>query len=117
MEMKIMKAVTAVTVDNQETISDYWKRQIETCEKNDTSKARFCREHQLNYSQMMYWQKKLEKNNPELMKKQNAFVPIKISSDARVLDNACLCTLTLPSGHVLKIHDEKAFSLLLEKWR
>jgi hypothetical protein len=68
-------------------------------------------EHHLNYDQMMYWQKRLKHVKP------TAFVPVKIKREQIVLNDQCICTLTLPSGHILKIHDEKALLTLLERWK
>jgi len=102
-----MKTVTA----NDQSLKDYWEKQIAACKKSGARKSIYCREHHLSYSQMIYWQKKLA------TEKQPALVPVKIKNESMMSNDHFICSLTLAGGHVLKIHDEKAFSLLLEKWR
>lgn len=103
----MMKTVTA----NNQSLQDYWQKQIAACNESGLAKSVYCREHNISYSQMIYWQKKI------CIEKEPALVPVKIKSESMVSNDHCICTLSLASGHILLIHDEKALSLLLDKWR
>lgn len=95
----------------QSSIEEYWQQHIDACNASRVKKSVYCREHQIKYDQMMYWQKRLRQE------KAPSFVPIKIKRDSVTFHERPMCTLILSGGHVLKINDEKALILLLDKWK
>jgi hypothetical protein len=100
-----------VSSNDQSSLMDNWRKQIAACHESGLKKSDYCRNHQLSYGQMIYWQRKLAKE------KQPALVPVKIKNEPVMANDHCICSLTLPGGQVLRIHDEKALSMLLDKWR
>lgn len=107
--MKEIKSTKAMQTDPSEEI--YWQQQINACKASGMNKSQYCRQNQINYDRLMYWQKKLTKEKPTL------FVPVQIKKEPPPLIDQPICTLILSSGHALKIHDEKALSIILDKWR
>ncbi len=87
----------------------YWRQHIEACKTSGLSKAIYCKEKQLNYSRLMYWQKKLKEDN------KISFVPAKIKQAPILLKDKLLCTLDLPNGSSLKIHEQAALEIIMEK--
>lgn len=47
--------------------------------------------------------------------KSESYVPVKLKPELNLSEDKLLCTLNLPNGNFLKIHDEQAFVILLEK--
>jgi hypothetical protein len=90
---------------------EYWQQHLNACNKSGQQKSVYCREHQLNYEQMMYWQKKLNNAKPA------SFVPVKLKNEQMPFNEQFICTLTMPSGCILKIYDERALSIILDKWK
>jgi hypothetical protein len=107
--MKAVKPNNAMQTDQSDEI--YWKQQVDACNASGMNKSKYCRHNQINYDRLMYWQKKLKN------KTSTPFVPVKIKKEPMTQIDQPICTLMLSSGHVLKIHDEKALSLILDKWR
>jgi hypothetical protein len=107
--MKAIRSNNAMQTDQSEEI--YWQQQIDACKASGMNKSKYCRQNQINYDRLMYWQKKLKK---EML---TSFVPVKIKKEPTIPVDLPICTLMLSSGHVLKIHDEKALSIILDKWR
>ncbi len=99
-----------VASNDQTSLMDYWQKQLDACHKSGLNKSAYCRKHELSYSQMIYWERKIDENS------QPTFVPVAIKTEPSMVNEHCICSLTLPGGHVLRIHDEKALSLLLAKW-
>jgi hypothetical protein len=99
------------TMQAEQSDKNYWQQQVESCEASGMNKSKYCRQNQLNYDRLMYWQKKLKKETP------TSFIPIKIKKEPTISIDQAICTLMLSSGHTLKIHDEKALSMILDKWR
>ena len=33
----------------------FWKEHVDACQRNELSKARYCRDNDLNYQQFIYW--------------------------------------------------------------
>ena len=90
---------------------EYWKQHIRACNESGQNKSLYCRDHQLNYDQLMYWQKVLKKD------KQASFIPVKVKHHQESLNEECICKLTMPSGHMLTIYDEKVLMIILDKWK
>ncbi len=107
--MKEAKSNNEIQTDQSEEI--YWQQQIDACKVSGMNKSKYCRQYQINYDRMMYWQNKLKKET------HTSFVPVKIKKESTIPIDQPMCTLILSSGHSLKIHDEKALSMILDKWR
>jgi hypothetical protein len=106
-----MKADKYSEIPLNQTPEVYWQHHLDACSASGWSKFKYCRHHQINYDQMRAWHKKLKKVNP------TPLVQVKIKSEPVILSEQPICTLVLPGGYALKIHDEKALSLVLDKWR
>ena len=100
-----------VKSNDERTSKAYWQHHINACNENGQKKSVYCREQQLDYEQMMYWQKKLRNDE------QMSFIPIKLKKEHMQTNEQFICTLSMPSGCILKIYDERALSLILEKWK
>jgi hypothetical protein len=107
--MKAVNSNDAMQTDQSDKI--YWKQQVDACNASGMNKSKYCRQNQLNYDRLMYWQKKLKNETAA------PFVPVKIKKEPMTLIDQPICTLMLSSGHNLQIHDEKALSMILDKWR
>jgi len=90
---------------------EYWQQHINACNENRQKRSVYCREHKLDYEQMMYWQKKLRNE------KQTSFIPVKFKKEHLQFSEQFICTLNMPSGCILKIYDESALSIILDKWK
>jgi len=108
-----MKEKEMKTVKSKDDLTPkaYWQHHINACNENGQKKSVYCREHKLDYEQMMYWQKKLKNAKPA------AFVPIKLKKEHMPSSEKFICALSMPSGCILKIYDERALSLILDKWK
>ena len=106
--MKAIKSNDVMQTDQSEEI--YWQQQIDACKASGMNKSKYCRLNQINYDRLMYWQKKLKGET------STSFIPVKIKEEPTKGIDQPMSTLILSSGHVLKIHDEKALSMLLDKW-
>ena len=82
------------------TQSEFWQQHLLRCAESTLSKVQYCREHQLVYHQMMYWQKRLQPDNPTSSEhKASGFLPVIVNGSG----DACKgLSLTLPNG--LQIH-------------
>lgn len=82
------------------TQSEYWQQHLLRCAQSTLSKVQYCREHQLVYHQMMYWQKRLQPVLPKSSEHSaTGFVPVIVNNSADVGNGL---SLTLPNG--LQIH-------------
>jgi len=78
---------------------EFWRQHIDRCRQSSLSKVAYCRENDLIYHQMMYWQKRLEPADTSLQVDQKPqcprFIPV-------VVDGQASCTpslsITLPNG-------------------
>ncbi len=82
----------------------FWYPHIENCEKAGISGKQYCRENNLVGSQFAYWRIKYKNQH-------NDFVGVKVSKRN---DTGCLCTLELPRGQRLLIHDLECLRMLLQ---
>jgi len=107
-EKEIMKPVKP---NNEMSAKQYWQQHINTCNESNQKKSAYCRDHELNYDQMMYWQKILKKDKPV------SFIPVNMKDDRKSSNEQCICTLTMSCGHMLRIYDERALTIILDKWK
>ncbi len=80
-----------------------WQAHIDQFNKAGGSKAAYCRKHDLNYHQFMYW-------HGQLSVSCDALVPVKVKAKSHPTDG--LCTVELVSGHRLSIHDPSVLPML-----
>ena len=87
-----------------------WKTHIEACEKSGNNKHRYAKEHDLVYSQFLYWIRKLKKTP------STEFVPVKIKPEEKSTPKSktveSMGVLEFPNGTRLVIHSPELLSLL-----
>ena len=87
-----------------------WKAHIEACEKSGNNKRAYAEEHDLVYSQLLYWTRKLEEEP------STEFVPVKIKPEEKSMPKPntpkTLGVLEFPNGARLVIHSPELLSLL-----
>ena len=86
---------------------EFWQNHLEKLKISGLSRFQYCRENDINYDRFGYWLKKL---SPPISK----FISVKLQASDVKAEHATLCTIEL-RGHVLKIHDLSALSLMLER--
>jgi hypothetical protein len=84
--------------------SDGWQQHIEAFQSCNQTKMAYCKAHELNYHQFLYWHKKLSI-------RASSLVPV-IVEDQHVHADT-LATLYLNSGHKLSIHSTRALEMIL----
>lgn len=52
-----------ISGDNQSGHRRRWQAHVNAAEKSGLSRAEYCRQHNLSYHAMIYWQRKLSKSN------------------------------------------------------
>lgn len=103
----------------------FWQQHRSSFLAAGISRTVYCQQHNVNYDRFAYWLKKISTHQktvecPEkLLSKNTALLPLKIKDSAPLPASVspALCTLNMSNGHALVIHDERALSLLLERWR
>ena len=93
----------SATIENE----DFWKQQLEKLKASGLSRAQYCRENGVNYDRFGYW-------ITRLCPMPSSFLPVNVQTSNAAYPHATLCTLEL-RGHVLKIHDISALSIVLER--
>ena len=81
-----------------------WKKWYDSYQESSGSKVKFCKTHNLNYHQFLYWCNKLGKKTPKL-------IPVKISTKDEVL-----ASIRLKGGHILEITSFAALKLTLSNF-
>src|SRR5262245_32583757 len=105
-----MKADRSIkSMSNRKSEQFYWQEHLAACKANGMKKSVYCRQHGINYDRMMYWQKKIKDETP------STFVRVKMKADIAQSSEQPLGTLVLPGGYLLKIHDEKVLTMILDK--
>jgi hypothetical protein len=85
----------------------FWEEHLKKFKASNLSRTKYCRENGIDYIKFGYWIKKL---NPASSK----FVPVRVQTMESEPQSLVLCTLEL-SGHILRIYDLPALSLVLER--
>ncbi len=63
------------------TRSTYWQPHIEQWQQSGQTQRAFCREHELNYDQFVYWRKKLSPPTVKPTPRANSsFVPVTLAA-------------------------------------
>ena len=84
---------------NRSERTEHWREQIDAWQALGVSRARYCRENDLNYDVFNYWYKKLV--TPEVRTKK--LVPVAVSA-AELNPTAGALQLRLPNGiHITSI--------------
>ena len=87
---------------------EQWLAHIEACEKGGKNRHAYAKEHDLVYSQLLYWSRKLTKSaSPE-------FVEVKIKPEVKPKPKKInsLGVLEFPSGARLITHSPELLTLL-----
>jgi hypothetical protein len=100
----MMEAAMSTVIESKE----FWQEQLEQFNTSGLSRSEYCRNNSINYDRFSYW---LRKSSPA---SSPAFVPVRVQTLKTSTDQPILCTIEL-RGHVLKIYDVSAFSILLER--
>ncbi len=84
--------------------SEQWRQHIDAFRASHQTKMAYCKEHELNYHQFLYWHKKLNMGASSL-------VPVIFEDQHEHADT--IATLYLNSGHKLSIHSIRALEMIL----
>jgi len=88
----------------------FWHEQIKLRQESGLSRVGYCRLHGLICSKFDYWERKLNPKPAKLSK----LLPVKVTPGESVSNSIdTKCTLTLKTGHVLKIHDQSILPVLI----
>lgn len=87
-----------------------WKEHVTHQKESGLSRVEYCRNHQLNYHQFGYWERKYREEVAS-----SKLVPIRLNNPTKIAPGT-VCTLTLKNGHELKIHDKALVPMLLSLW-
>jgi hypothetical protein len=75
--------------------SDFWLEQVKVADESGLSGVQFCKQHDLNYSQFMYWRQKSQKQSAQTSQnKASGFVKVTPS----LLESPSSLSVSLPSG-------------------
>ena len=89
----------------------FWQKHYEQFKSSNLARTIYCEQNNLNYERFGYWIKR------QNLKNNNKFVSVKLKSNINSITPATvLCTLDLKNGRNLKIVNEKALCLILEKY-
>jgi hypothetical protein len=92
-----------------------WQAHIDTCKQNKQSKIAYAKQHNLVYSQLLYWGRKLSRPSKVCSKPDKNFAAVKIKQS--VSTNQSLGVLEFPGGFKLHIHDASLLNSLPDLWR
>ncbi len=88
----------------------FWQHHYELQKSSGLSRTDYCRQHDLNYDRFGYWINKWKHNHSDQL------ISVKLKPTRDPVEQSLLCTLDFKNGHYLKIHDEKALAIILEKY-
>jgi len=91
-----------------------WQAHVDTCNQNKQSKIAYAKQHNLVYSQLLYWARLLSGHSKDCNKPNKSFVPVKVRQPAP-RSNA-LGILEFPGGIKLHIHDVSLLNNLTNLW-
>jgi len=81
---------------------EFWRQHLDRCGQSSLSKIAYCRENDLTYHQMMYWQKRLKPSDSTVQVNQKqptpGFIPIVVDAQDRT---ATSLSITLPNGLII----------------
>lgn len=80
----------------------FWQQHLDRCQVSSLSKMAYCRQHDLAYHQMIYWQKRLDvpadSHTEQKESERNQFVPVIVDNED---SQTPALSLTLPNGLVV----------------
>ena len=92
-----------------------WQAHIDTCNQNKQSKIAYAKQHNLVYSQLLYWGRRLSSPSKVCSKPGKNFVAVKVKQPAPT--NQPLGGLEFSGVFKLHIHDASLLNSLPELWR
>jgi hypothetical protein len=101
------------TIKSGRSNEAYWEQHIRAYYASGLKKRDYCQRNKIKFSQMRYWQGRLKGKRQEA----SSFIPIGIKSESIPLNDKAICTLALSGDLILRVYDEKALLLILDKYR
>lgn len=86
---------------------EYWEQQLEQLKLSGLTRAKYCKENDVNYDRFGYWLTKLRPMSSE-------FVPVHVHSSSQGQPQNTLCTLEI-GKHMLQIHDASVLPIILDR--
>ncbi len=96
---------------NGQTKAHFWGTHIQSVKTSSLTAKQYCIQHALSYPTFLYWQSKQRKKSK--LRRAIPLIPVKIN-EKRTTHHA-LCTLTLPRGAHLLIHDAVILNQLIDR--
>ncbi len=87
----------------------FWQHHYQSQKSSGLSRMAYCRQQGLNYAGFSYWINKWNRRPVDKL------VAVKLASDP--VEKRLFCVLDLKSGHYLRIYDEQALAIILERYR
>lgn len=115
---KLTKQISRHTSEDE----NFWRHHIAACSASGITKISYCKKNNVDYHRFRNWTKKLSAKNLHLSKpadlssKPSELIPVELKLTTKQNNSAILCTINLKSGHVLQLHDQQAWLMLLERW-
>ncbi|MGO3346663.1 MAG: IS66 family insertion sequence element accessory protein TnpA [Marinomonas sp.] len=79
--------------------SDFWLEQVKAADVSGLSGATFCKQHDLNYSQFMYWRQKCQKQSALM---PDGKVPGFVKVTPSRFESSSSLSVSLPNGVVVQ---------------
>lgn len=108
--METVKQAATPSVENE----SFWKHHIKSQAESGVSKSIYCQRHKMSYDRFKYWSRKLACGGLVPVKVGAACAPASVPKPPT--EPVALGTLTLKNGNCLRIYDEQALTLILEKY-
>lgn len=121
-----MSSTVLPSLSSKELISgtpaheQFWRKQFVQCQQSGLSRKRYCRDHQIVYSQYQYWYQKLV-NKKTKSKPQKAtspsLLPVTVSRTKVCSPSPGLstCRFRLSSGHEIMVEQTATAVMLLKE--
>ena len=97
---------------------DQWQSIVQEFYQSNLSKRAFADQHDLVYSQLLYWIRQIDDSQAAISPKPEDLIPLTIKPVSAVASSEpVLGTLEVPNGTSLRIHSTELLSLLPELLR
>ena len=94
---------------------DQWQAIIKQYHQSKLSKRAFAEQHDLVYSQLLYWIRQFDDSQAHVKSKPEDLIPLTIKpAIATSFTDSALGTIEFPNGALLKIHSTELLTLLPE---
>lgn len=97
------------TLTEEDNKEKFWQHHHAIQKESGLSKSQYCRANKLSYVRYGYWLRKWSSQPSHLL-------PVKLNLKESYSSSGTLCTLNLPNGLSLKIHDLQVLTFILEKF-